>query len=98
MDAALTFGITTKAEILVTTKRVVYRWCDDEGRIHCQDIGRTSIGRLLAKQLDAQKVPRCAGDGTAYPYGFYSWTNGQRLNWLHEHRETLTTDALVQQI
>ena len=80
MDAgALTFGITTKAEILVTTKRVVYRWCDDEGRIHCQDIGRTSIGRLLAKQWDAQKTPRCAADGTPSPYGFSSWTNGQRL-------------------
>ena len=95
---ALTFRIAKHAEIVVTGRGVVYRWCDYEGRIHRENIGRTSIGRLLAKQLDAQKAPRCAADGTPYPYGFFTWTNGQRLWWLDEHRGTVTTDALVQQI
>jgi hypothetical protein len=93
---ALTYRIAKHAEIVVTSRGVVYRWCDYEGRIHRQNIGRTSIGRLLAKQLDAQKTPRCAADGTPYPHGFFTWTNGQRLCWLDEHRETVTTHALVQ--
>jgi hypothetical protein len=98
MPDALTYRIAKHAEIVVTGRGVVYRWCDYEGRIHRENIGRNSIGRLLAKQLDAQKTPQCAADGTPYPYGFFSWTNGQRLCRLNEHRATATTDALVQQI
>jgi hypothetical protein len=88
---ALTYCINATAELVVSTKRVVYRWRNDSGQINCQDISRTSIAKLLAKQMEAQKTPRCAGVGTAYPCGFYSRTNGQRLNWLHEHRDTVTT-------
>jgi len=75
---ALTFRIAKHADIVVTGRGVIYRWCDYEGRIHRH-----------AKQLDAQKAPRCAADGTPYPFGFYGWTNGQRLHWLDEHRETV---------
>lgn len=98
MPDALTYRIAKHAEIVVTGRGVVYRWCDYEGRIHRENIGRTSIGRLLAKQLDAQKTPRCAADGTPYPNGFFTWTNGQRLWWLAEHRGTVIADALFQQI
>jgi hypothetical protein len=98
MPDALTYRIAKHAEIVVTVRGVVYRWCDYEGRIHWENIGRTSIGRLLARQLDAQKTPRCAPDGTPYPNGFFTWTNGQRLCWLDQHRGTVTTDAVVQQI
>jgi hypothetical protein len=88
---ALTFKIAKHAVIVVTPSSVVYRWCDYEGRLHRENIGRTSLGHLLAKQLNAQKARQCAGDGTPYPYGFFIWTNGQRLCWLHEHRETVIT-------
>jgi hypothetical protein len=87
---AIRFKIAAHADIIVSQRGVTYRWCDIDGKVRREDIGRTSVGRLLAKQLDAQKAPRCAADGTAYPYGFFSWTNSQRLNWLHEHRETVT--------
>jgi hypothetical protein len=95
MPDALTYRIAKHAEIVVTGRGVVYRWCDYERRIHREDIGRTPIGRLLAKQLDSQKTPRCAADGTPYPSGFSSWTNGQRLCWLDEHRGTVTTSRAV---
>jgi hypothetical protein len=87
---ALRFKIAAHADIIVSQKGVTYRWCDIDGKVRREDIGRTSIGRLLAKQLDAQKAPRCAADGTPYSYGFFAWTNSQRLKWLHEHRETVT--------
>ena len=73
---ALTFKIAKHADIVITRKGVVYRWCDLNGRIHRESIGHTSLGRLLARQWDAQKTPPCAGDGTLYPCGFFSWTNG----------------------
>ena len=88
---ALTFRIAKHADIQVTSRAVIYRWCDYGGRIHREDIGCTSIGRLLAKQLDAQRPPRCAGDGTPYPCGFLGWTNGQRLCWLEQHREAVAS-------
>jgi hypothetical protein len=46
MPDALTYRIAKHAEIVVTGRGVVYRWCDYEGRIHRENIGRTSIGRL----------------------------------------------------
>ena len=93
---SLTFKIAKHADIMVTDRAVTFRWCDYDGCIHHEDIGRTSIGRLLAKQLDTHKPPQCASDGTPYPCGFFTWTNGQRLYWLDQHRETVSTDASIQ--
>jgi hypothetical protein len=88
---AIRFKLAAHADVTVSHRGVTYRWCDIDGKVRKEDIGPTSIGRLLAKQLDAQKTPRCAADGTPYPYNFFSWTNGQRLWWLDEHRGTVTT-------
>jgi len=95
---ALRFRLASNADIIVSHRGVTFRWMDTNGMVRREDIGRTSVGRLLAKQLEAQKTPRCAADGTPYPQGFFTWTNGRRLCWLDEHRETATTDAVVQQI
>jgi len=86
---AIRFKIAAHADIIVSQRGVTYRWCDIDGKVRRENIGRTSIGRLLAKQLDAQKTPRCAADGTPYPHGFFTWTNGQRLCWLNEHLGTV---------
>jgi hypothetical protein len=82
---AMTFTLASHAEIVVSTKAVMFRWCDPKGLTHAENIERTAIGRLLVKHCDSQKPPRCAEDGTNYPVGFNSWTNVQRLNWLNEH-------------
>jgi hypothetical protein len=80
---AIRFKIAAHADFVVSQQGITYRWCDIDGRVRKEDIGGTSIGRLLAKQLG--RMNKCAKDGTPYPEDFWSWSNGQRLVWLDDH-------------
>jgi len=82
---AIRFKITAHADFVVNQRGITYRWRDIDGRVRKEDIGGTSIGRLLAKQLGSNTGRRCAKDGTPYPEDFWSWSNGQRLVWLDDH-------------
>jgi hypothetical protein len=75
---AIRFKLASNADIIVSQKGVTYRWMDFDGRVRKENIGGTSVGRLMARQLSGGRG-RCAKDGTPYPPDFWQWSNGKRL-------------------